>query len=496
MEPLGTCTALLLIGIISFLLLSAIWNSKMYRKGRMPPGPTPLPIIGNILQLKGKHWDQAFSKFSEKYGPVFTLYMGMKPVVVLHSYEAIKEALVDQGNDFSNRPKLLLTEKPRKGRGIIFSNGESWQLIRHFTLTTLRNFGMGKKSIEERIQEEARYLLEEFHGTKGQPFNPDHLFTYANAGVICSILFGKHYEYDDKKFQTLTALLVENVQIFTSIWAQLYNAFPALMEWVPGPHQHITPNYAKCREFVWKEAKEHRATLDPNSPQDFMDCFFIRMDQEKHDEASEFTMENMIDCCVELLAAGMETTSATLQYGLLILQKYPEIEEKVQEEIDRVVGRSRMPGMADRGQMPYTDAVVHEIQRSLSIGSMALPHAMVKDTPFRGYVIPKGTTIIPVLISVLHDSKEFPNPKEFDPGHFLNEDGTFRKSNYFMPFSAGKRNCAGEGLARMELFLIFTSILQNFKLKPITDPKDIDITPVVKPIGRFPRPYKFCVIPR
>ncbi|XP_067319258.1 cytochrome P450 2C18-like [Anolis sagrei] len=496
MEPLGTCTALLLIGTISLLLLSAIWNSKMYRKGRMPPGPTPLPIVGNVLQLKGKQWDEVFSKISEKYGPMFTLYLGTEPVVVLYGYEAIKEALIDQGNDFSARAKVPLVEKIYKGKGIIFSSGESWQLIRHFTLTTLRNFGMGKKSIEERIQEEARYLLEQLHGTKGQPFDPHHLVTYATYNVICSIIFGKRYGYDDKRFQDLFALCEDNVKIFTSVCGKLFNVFPALMEWVPGPHHRMVTNFAKFREIVLEEAKEHRATLDPNSPRDFIDCFFIRMDQEKHDEASAFTMENMVICSLDFFGAGTESTSSTLKYGLLILQKFPEIEEKVQEEIDRVVGRSRMPGMADRGQMPYTDAVIHEIQRFISFSSVGVPHAMVKDTLFRGYTIPKGTTIFPVLTSALHDDKEFPNPKEFDPGHFLNEDGTFRKSDYFIPFSAGKRNCAGEGLARMELFLFFTSILQNFKLKPTTDPKDIDITPLEKPTIRFPRPYKFCVIPR
>ncbi|XP_067324801.1 cytochrome P450 2C18-like [Anolis sagrei] len=468
----------------------------MYRKGRMPPGPTPLPIVGNVLQLKGKRWDEEFSKISEKYGPVFTFYFGTEPVVVLHGYEAIKEALVDHGNDFSARAKIPLVDKVRQGKGMAFSNGKTWKQMQRFSLSTLRNFGMGKKSIEERIQEEAQYLLEQLHDTKGQPFDPHYLMTYATSNVISSILFGKRYGYDDKRFQALIALSEDNVKIFTSIWGQLFNAFPALMEWVPGPHQQVIPNNAKCREFVLEEAKEHRATLDPSSPRDFIDCFFIRMDQEKHEEASEFTMENMVSCCVDLFGGGTESTSSTLKYGLLILQKYPEIEEKVQEEIDRVVGRSRMPSMADRGQMPYTDAVIHEIQRSLSIASVSIPHAMVKDTLFRGYVIPKGTKVFPVLISVLHDDKEFPNPKEFDPGHFLNEDGTFRKSDYFMPFSAGRRNCTGQGLARMELFLFFTSILQNFKLKPITDPKDIDVTLLVKPTSRFPRPYKFCVIPR
>ncbi|XP_008115223.2 cytochrome P450 2C5 [Anolis carolinensis] len=497
MEPLGMSTVLLVV-CISCLLLSAVWKRGAQRKGKMPPGPTPLPLIGNVLQLKGKSLDQALCKISEEYGPVFTLYLGMNPAVVLYGYEAIKEALIDHGNDFADRAKAPLIEKMGDGKvpGIVFSNGETWKQIRRFTLTTLRNFGMGKKSIEERIQEETQYLLEQFHEKKGQPFDPQNLFGCATANVICSVVFGKRYEYNDKRFQTLITVTVENNELFNSGWGQLYNTFPVLMEWIPGPYQRMIQRSDKCNKIVLEEAKEHRATLDPNSPRDFIDCFFIRMDQEKHNEASEFTMESMVNCCLELFGAGTETTSTTLRYGFLILQKYQEIEEKVQEEIDRVVGRSRMPSMADRGQMPYTDAVIHEIQRFISLSPISVPRSVVSDTPLRGYVIPKGTTILPVLTSVLHDGKEFPNPTKFDPGHFLNPDGTFRKSNYFMPFSAGKRMCAGEGLARMELFLFFTSILQNFKLKPLTDPKDIDLSPMKGNMNNVPHPYKFCVIPR
>ncbi|XP_045852940.1 cytochrome P450 2C21-like [Meles meles] len=276
---------------------------------------------------------------------------------------------------------------------------------------------------------------------------------------------------------------------------QLYNAFPLLIHYLPGSHRVFFKNIAKQFEFIKEKIKEHQESLDFSNPRDFIDYFLIKMEKEKQNKQSEFTMDNLIITIWDVFSAGTETTSTTLTYGLLMLLKYPEVAAKVQEEIHRVVGRHRSPCMQDRSHMPYTDAVVHEIQRYIDLAPNSLPHAVTQDIKFREYFIPKGTTILTSLTSVLHDDKEFPNPDCFDPGHFLDESGNFKKSDYFVPFSAGKRTCIGEGLARMELFLLLTNILQHFTLKPLVDPKDIDTTPVVNGLGSAPPFFKLCFVP-
>ncbi|RMC11143.1 hypothetical protein DUI87_12056 [Hirundo rustica rustica] len=451
---------------------------------------------GNLLQVKASNLTETLQKLSEQYGQVFTVHMGSDPVVVLYGHDVVKEALVDRADEFASRGHMPIGDRANNGLGIIFSNNEPWLQVRRFSLTTLRNFGMGKRSIEERIQEESDYLLEEINKTKGASFDPTFMLSCSVSNIICSIVFGKRYDYNDKKFLALMNNMNNIFEMTNSKWGQLYQMFSNILDYLPGPHNNIFAEFDALKAFVAEEVKLHQASLDPNSPQDFIDCFLSKMQEEKDRPNSSFHMKNLITSTFDLFIAGTETTSTTIRYGLLLLLKYPKIQEKVQEEIDQVIGRSRKPCVADRTQMPYTDAVVHEIQRFISLVPLALPHTVTKDTSFRDYVIPKGTTIFPVLTSVLHDSKEFANPHEFNPEHFLNKDGTFRKSDFFMPFSAGKRICPGEGLARMEIFLLMVIILQNFTLKSVVNPQELSITPTLSGTVNVPPAYQLCAVPR
>ncbi|XP_062996471.1 cytochrome P450 2G1-like isoform X1 [Elgaria multicarinata webbii] len=494
MELAGTITLFLVIYLSCLVIISA--KKKIARKGTLPPGPTPLPLIGNFLQIKSGKILQSLLKLREKYGPVFTVYFGTRPIVVLCGHDAVKEALIDKAEEFSGRKTNPTLERTFQGHGVVFSEGERWKQLRRFSLTVLRNFGMGKKTIEERIKEEAQFLLEEFQKTNQKPFDPTYYLSRAVSNVICSIVFGDRFDYKDKEFQSLMEMMNNSFREMSTARAQLYDMYVEVLKYFPGPETKIYNFLDDMRVFIAKRVKENQKTLDPNSPRDFIDCFLIQMEKEKDNPSSEFNIKNLELTALTLFFAGTETVSSTLRYGFLLLMKYPDVQAKMHEEIDRVIGQNRVPNIEDRSQMPYVDAVIHEVQRVSDLIPMDVPHSVIRDTEFRGYVIPKGTEIYPMLTTVLHDPTKFDTPDAFNPGHFLDEDGRFKKNDAFVPFSSGKRICLGEALARMELFLFFTTILQRFWLKPLQAPQDIDTTPQESGFANIPPLYQLSIIPR
>ncbi|NXC48134.1 CP2K6 protein, partial [Penelope pileata] len=483
---------LLLILILLLILERHFWKSQVRRK--FPPGPKPLPIIGNLHIIDVNKPGQTMLELSEKYGSVFTIQMGLRKMVVLSGYDTVKEALVNHADAFAGRPKIPILEF-ENGKGIVFSNGENWKVMRRFALTTLRDFGMGKKVIEDRVVEEYGYLADLIQSQKGKPIEMTSMMNAAVANVIVSILLGKRFDYEDSTFKRLISLMNENIRLFASPSVTLYNVFPILGFFLKD-HKTFLENMKELNDFVKVTFTDYLKVLDRNDMRSFIDAFLVRQQEENGQAVRFFDDENLTEVVRNLFVAGMDTTSTTLRWGFLLMMKYPEIQKKVHEEIDQVIG-STPPRIEHRTKMPYTDAVVHEIQRFANILPINLPHETTTDVIFKGYFIPKGTYIIPLLNSVLQDKTQWEKPQSFYPEHFLNSEGKFIKKDAFMPFSTGRRICAGETLAKMELFLFFTSLLQRFTFQPPpgVSTSDLDLSPTTRLVVA-PVTHEVCAVPR
>nr|AUD09074.1 cytochrome P450 family 2 subfamily B [Neotoma albigula] len=491
MEP---SVLLLLALLVGFVLLLVRGYPKSH--GHLPPGPRPLPLLGNLLQMDRGGLLKSFMRIREKYGDVFTVHLGPRPVVMLYGTEAIREALVDQAEAFSGRGTVAVIKPVIEEYGMIFSNGERWKVLRRFALATMRDFGMGKRSVEERIQEEAQCLVEELKKSQGAPLDPTFLFQCITSNIICSIVFGERFDYKDRQFLRLLDLIYQTFSLMSSFSSQVFELFSGFLKYFPGTHRQICRNLQEILNYIGQCVKTHQANLDPSNPRDFIDTYLLRMEKEKSNQNTEFHQQNLLNSVMSLFFAGTETTSTTLRYGFLLMLKYPHVAEKVQREIDQVIGSHRRPTLEDRTKMPYTDAVIHEIQRFSDLAPIGAPHKVTKDTLFRGYLLPKNTEVYPILSSALHDPQYFEQPDTFNPDHFLDANGALKKSEAFMPFSLGKRMCLGEGIARNELFLFFTTILQNFSVSSPVAPKDLDLSPKESGIGKVPQTYQICFLAR
>ncbi|XP_020031424.2 cytochrome P450 2J2-like [Castor canadensis] len=240
--------------------------------------------------------------------------------------------------------------------------------------------------------------------------------------------------------------------------------FPWALRHLPGPHQQIFRYQEAVRGFIRYEIIRHKLKK-PEAPKDFISCYLARITKAMDDPVSTFNEENLIQVVIDLFLGGTDTTATTLRWALIYMVHHGAIQERVQQELDTVLGTAQAVCYEDRERLPYARAVLHEVQRLSSVVAVGAVRQCVTSTCVRGYYIPKGTVILPNLASVLYDPECWETPRQFNPGHFLDKDGNFVVNEAFLPFSAGHRVCPGDQLARMELFLMFTTLLRTFRFQ-------------------------------
>uniref|UniRef100_A0A8C5LAA4 Cytochrome P450, family 2, subfamily ab, polypeptide 1 n=1 Tax=Jaculus jaculus TaxID=51337 RepID=A0A8C5LAA4_JACJA len=269
--------------------------------------------------------------------------------------------------------------------------------------------------------------------------------------------------------------------------------FPWALRHLSGPHQKIFQDHKTMQSLIRREIVRHRLR-DHRVPKGFIHCYLSQITETRDSPISTFNEENLIQVVIDLFLGGTDTTATTLHWALIYLVHHKSIQERVQQELDEVLGTAQAICYQDRERLPYTRAVLHEAQRLSSVVAVGAVRQCVTAT-MQGHYVPKGIILLPNLASVLYDPECWDTPQQFNPGHFLDKDGNFAANEALLPFSAGHRVCPGDQLARMELFLMFATLLWAFQFQLPEGSPGLRLEYVFGGTLQ-PQPQEICALPR
>ena len=468
----------------------ALYLKKNKKIRNFPSGPKSLPIIGSLLNV-GFNLKDAFNKWRKQYGPIVGFYLGGQRCILLNDFDLINEAFKD--DRFCGRPKQLQDvfhalfqsdNKEISSGGIVFSQGDHWKEQRRFVMKTLKEFGIGKSVMQDVINEEVSKLVEDFRqeAGRGRPLALKNKTNLAVVNTLWQILNGEKADLKDPQmmrvFNSTSQFIEENSlcgPIMILPWLRHLPIFNKVFQKARSSPQEM-------RKVTSNSIKRHRDSLDGEAPRDFIDCYLNKMDETTDTNSSFYSGRgegNIQRTTMDLFGAGSETTSSILSFAINYMTRFPRIQEKVQAEIDAVVG-SRSAMLEDRPKMPYIEAVIHEILRHACL-NYTVPHATTEDVEFHGYSIPAGTSVYANVSWIMNDPDHWEAPELFNPDRFLDPvTGQFRKNERCIPFMLGKRYCPGQQLAHHQIFLFLTGLLQNFSFStPLHHPTQVNTQPIL-----------------
>lgn len=318
------------------------------------------------------------------------------------------------------------------------------------------------------INEEFDSVLQRIQSRNGQPYDITKDLLLAVTNVFCVMMFGSRYELDDPEFTRLAEIESEIFNMFTNGF--LVDVFPWLKCF---PFKSIQTLKELCEDrdkILGRIHREHVKANRVQNPEDLTDALLkAKKEAEEEDSTNEglVTDQHIIMLMNEIFIASMVNIANTLSWALLYLIHNPSIQDLLHQELDQVVGPNRLPDIDDRNSLPYLEATINETMRIASVTPFSVPRKTTVDTTLQGFDIPKDTTVFTNLWSLHHDPDFWDASNDFRPQRFLDKDGKFIPPNaeHLLPFGVGLRDCIGESMTRVELYLVLARLLHSFKLE-------------------------------
>ncbi|RUP46622.1 cytochrome P450 [Jimgerdemannia flammicorona] len=497
-------------GILAVLAIRRLAEASRRAKidAALPPSPPGLPIIGNIHQLSGNPPEIVFTEMSKELGPIFTLKMGVQRWIVLNSIEVVKDLIVERGTIYSSRSlsdvSIALARGDQGAQIPFMTYGEEWKEIRRIahsalTKTKINNY---QRTINVRTNAMLKSLYEASRSSPDSAVNPAEIFDFYTVSTIFAIIYGVDIEPNDERIKKCNQVGHDVLMLITPS-EQLAEFLPVLKILRRETLRRAIQVRDNLERFWGEQVFGLKKRLQEGTTIESV------MGQIMTSRGSEHLSDLQLTHIGSVLSfAGSEAMSITMRWLCAVLAHYPEVQEKAFAEIEHVVGHNRLPNESDEERLQYVQCIILEILRYRAAAPVSIPHATSKDDTYRGYTIPKGTTIVINIHAIHHDPKRYPNPEVFSPERHMDYVLTTNKSTPefserpHLAFSTGRRVCVGMNVAERVLFIGIVRFLACFRVEFATDARGerVPVEIVKYKVGNgatcIPLQYKVKIVPR
>ncbi|KAI0753465.1 cytochrome P450 [Daedaleopsis nitida] len=445
---------------------------------KCPPGPTPWPLLGNILILFRKKPWQAFTALYREYGDVVYLTMLGTPVIVLNSVEAVNDLFESRSGIYSDRPVLPLMSLighdkwsfPFMPYGKHFRSMRRPFLGQYSSPASLRSFYDAQRGVTVKFLRSVLY----------NPANVVRHIRLRASQLILDVTYGITVDSDDDPFVRTADAVMATASLALSPALWLINP-TTILKYLPGwfgGSATLRRWRADCDALRHLPYAHVQLALAQGLAKPSYVANLIEEISPKPGSEEETIIRDTAATAYGGPSVSFSLTSS--EVFLLAMVRYPQVQERAQEELDRVVGTHRLPDYVDKGQLPYISAIVKEVLRWHPPGPTGVPHRLTQDDVYRGYHMPAGAMVVGNIWGLLHDPKMYPDPMEFRPERFLRNGifdcSTNDPSRY--AFGFGRRMCPGKMFAEDSIWLFVAQFLAVFT--------------VVHPEGTAPPPAEFA----
>ncbi|KAL1836797.1 hypothetical protein VTJ49DRAFT_4639 [Mycothermus thermophilus] len=501
--------------VLAVTALAADYAYMLYLRSRMPPGPFPLPIVGNTFSLpENKPWIY-FEELSKKYKtPLITFWIGRNPTVWINDAWCAHEILEKKAQIYSSRPRMVVFGELGSGQSSLVTmrvrnqrERDHWRIHRK-----LMHIGVGIQSVRgyrEIQNNESKIVAYDFLREPKEYVK--HLERYATS-VVSIIGFGRRVaSYNDPIITEVIALmqLAADLNVPGKSFPMLMETFPILakfprfMPWFKGVNARGQKGGHYFFHTLAEEALEQYAQKSP-SEQAAMPTPYVKTLFEEGNKHN-LPVAELSSLTGNLFGAGADTSSSTLVTFILACCAFPEPMKKAQAEIDRVVGPDRSPHWDDSPNLPYVNAFVKEVFRWRSVAIIGgQPHSPTQDDVYNGWLIPAGSWVQGNVWAIHHNEREFPDPDRFYPDRFFKDNDHHRPfpgERGYMTFGWGRRVCSGQALAEQGTWITVARLLWGFNVRKARDPQtgreiDVDIFAFTNGLNMRPQPFQCEISPR